>query len=88
MPPKLTRETLGLYLLYGAWAVFWLSVFSLVVFVAAAAPWRWDLGAVLAAFGSFAGAYLTKDIFDVQPPIQTGAGGTTGHDESDWEEAV
>lgn len=88
MPPKLTRETLGLYLLYGAWAVFWLSLLTLVVFVASGQQWRWDLGATLAAFGAFGGAYMTKDVFDVQPPIQSGAGGTVGHDESDWEEAV
>lgn len=84
-PPKLSRETVGLYLLYGAWAVFWLAVTALVVCVASAAPWRWDLGAVVAAFSAFGGAYMTKDIFDVQPPIQVPTGQSAGNHEDDWE---
>lgn len=77
MPPKLTRETVGLYLLYGAWSVFWLSLGTLVLCIVQGASWRYDLAAVLSMFGSFSGAYLTKDIFDVQPPIPKTAQSST-----------
>lgn len=70
MSPKLVRETVGLYLLYMSYALFWLSVFVLVLCVAKGAPVLWTAAALISAFFSAGGAYITKDVFDVQPPMQ------------------